>query len=171
MHIPHIALLSSPGLGHLIPMIELGKQLALHYNFKITIVSLTSQTSKAESHILKSAISSINSCDFLEIPPADLSPDTGLLENQAAIVERLCVVMRETKDAIRSAILNMPHPPSVLIVDIFGSECLSIAEEFHMLKFIFAASNAWFFASLLYSPVLDKQVHGQFVDQKAYTAT
>ncbi|XP_028775637.1 anthocyanidin 3-O-glucosyltransferase 5-like [Neltuma alba] len=151
MHHPHVALLSSPGLGHLMPTIHLGKLLALHHGFKVTILAITFQTSEAESRILKSAISSINFCDFLQIPPPDLY---GLLENEAAIVERLCVVMQHG------------HPPSVLIVDIFGSECLSIAEEFRMLKYIFVASNAWFFSLLLYSPILDKQVQGQFVDQK-----
>ncbi|KAK4262205.1 hypothetical protein QN277_027790 [Acacia crassicarpa] len=164
MQKPHVALLSSPGLGHLIPVIELGKILALHYNFKVTILAVTSQTSQAESHVLKSAISSVvNFCDFLDIPPADLS---GLLENEAAVVERLCVVMRETKGAVRSVISNMTHLPSVLIVDIFGSECLSLAQEFGMLKYIYVASNAWFFSLLLYTPILDKQVQGQFVDQK-----
>ncbi|XP_028775656.1 anthocyanidin 3-O-glucosyltransferase 5-like [Neltuma alba] len=163
MHKLHVALLSSPGLGHLIPVIELGKLLALHHGFKVTILAVTSQTSEAESHILKSAISSINFCDFLEIPPADVS---GLLENQAAIVERLCVVMRETKGAVRSALSNMAPPPSVLVVDIFCSECLSIAEEFRMLKYVYVASNAWFFSLTLYSPILDKQVQCQFVDQK-----
>ncbi|XP_054823544.1 anthocyanidin 3-O-glucosyltransferase 5-like [Prosopis cineraria] len=163
MHQPHMALLSSPGLGHLIPVIELGKLLSVHFNFKVTILAVTSQSSEAESHILKSAISNINSCDILEIPPADLS---GLLEDEAAIVERLCVVMRETKGAVRSALCNMASPPSVLIVDIFGYECMSIAEEFRMLKYIFVASNAWFFSLVLYSPILDKQVQGPFVDQQ-----
>lgn len=160
---PHAALLSSPGLGHLIPVIELGNLLALRLNFKVTILAVTSQTSEAESHILKSATSSINLCDILEIPPADLS---GLLEDEAAIVERLCVIMRETRGAVRSALANIAPPPCVLIVDIFGSECLSMAEELRMLKYIYVASNAWFFSLLLYSPILDRQVQGQFVDQQ-----
>ncbi|KAF7828819.1 anthocyanidin 3-O-glucosyltransferase 5-like [Senna tora] len=159
MHKAHIALLSSPGLGHLIPVIELGKHLSLHHKLKVTILAVTSQSSEAESHILESA----NCCKLIEIQPPDISP---LLHNQAHIVERLCVVMRESVPAIRSALTTMPHLPSVLIVDIFGFQSLSIAREFNMLTYIYVASNAWFFSLLLYSPILHQHVDGPYQDHK-----
>lgn len=55
--------------------------------------------------------------------------------------------------------------PDVLIGDIFGAGTWGIAEEFKMPKYVFITGNAWFTALFAYSPVLDKEVVGQFIDQ------
>lgn len=166
MHKPgHVVLLSSPGLGHLIPVIELGKRFVLHHNLKVTILAITSQTSEAETSILKST-KTLDLVDVIEIPSPNIS---GLVDPNASVVTRLCVMMREANPAIRSALSNMTTTlcaPSVFIVDIFGSEALSIAQEFNTLNYVFVASHAWFLSLLIYSPVLDKQVEGEYVDQK-----
>ena len=124
---PHIAILSSPGLGHLIPSIELAKRFVVDHNIKVTILSVTSQTSEAEAQVLKSATNP-KLYDMVEIPPAEVS--AGYADN--SIVTRLCVMIREILPSLRSVLSNMSLRPSVLIVDIFGTEALSIAEEFNM---------------------------------------
>ncbi|XP_061374485.1 anthocyanidin 3-O-glucosyltransferase 5-like [Gastrolobium bilobum] len=154
----HIVLVSSPGLGHLIPVIELGKRFVLSNNFKVTILAVTSNTSEAETNILKSAMTS-ELIDVVEIPSANIDGDAGM-------VTRLCVMMREALPAIRSALSDMTVRPSVLVVDVFGTEALSIAQELNMPKYVFVASHAWFLSLVIYSPALDKQVEGQYVDQK-----
>nr|POF19577.1 hydroquinone glucosyltransferase [Quercus suber] len=37
---PHIAILPSPGMGHLIPFVEFAKLLVLHHDFHITLSSV-----------------------------------------------------------------------------------------------------------------------------------
>ncbi|KAL1316375.1 anthocyanidin 3-O-glucosyltransferase 5 [Arachis hypogaea] len=162
----HMVLLSSPGLGHLIPIIELGKRFVFHHNLKITIIAFTSHTSHAEKRVLKTATSG-GFIDIVEIPPPDIS---SVIDPDAAIVTRLCVMMREGVPAIRDALSKLAGTatvrPSTLIIDIFGMEALGVAEELKMRKYVFVASHAWFLSLLIYAPTLDKQVQGQYADQK-----
>ncbi|PRQ47686.1 putative anthocyanidin 3-O-glucosyltransferase [Rosa chinensis] len=61
--------------------------------------------------------------------------------------------------------INFRHRrPTMLIVDLFGIESLPIAEEFGIPKYVYIASNAWFLSVMIYSPTLDEQVKGKFVD-------
>ncbi|MED6186038.1 hypothetical protein PIB30_062966 [Stylosanthes scabra] len=162
----HMVLLSSPGLGHLIPVIELAKRFVFQHNLKITILALTSTTSHAEKRVLDAAASG-GHIDIVEIPTPDIS---SLIEPDAAVATRLCVMMREGVPGICHALSNMADTatvrPSTLIVDIFGTEALGVAEELKMHKYVFVASHAWFFSLVIHSPTLDKQVEGQYVDQK-----
>ncbi|KAK7313057.1 hypothetical protein VNO77_37418 [Canavalia gladiata] len=160
----HLVLLSSPGLGHLIPVIELGKRFVFHHNFKVTILAVTSQTSHAEAQILNSTLTpNLFNFNVIQIPSPDL---TGLVHENDAVVTRLCVMMRVVKPAIQSIISKTTPRPSVLIVDVFGTEAIPIARELNLLTYVYVASHAWFAALLVYSPVLDQLVEGQYVDQK-----
>ncbi|KAM4118094.1 hypothetical protein ACB094_02G174700 [Castanea mollissima] len=122
---PHAALLSSPGLWHLISVLELGKRLVTHHNFQVTVLVIASHTSPAESQVIESAM-----------------------------------------PAFRSSISAMNSRLTILIADLFGTEFFPIADEFQMLKYIYIASNAWFLAMFVYSPILDKEVEGEYEDQK-----
>ncbi|KAM1529324.1 hypothetical protein EV2_019036 [Malus domestica] len=160
---PHAAILCSPGLGHLIPVLELAKRLVTHRNFTVTIFAIPSPTSKAESELLKAATTP-KFCDIVELPPPDIS---GCVGPDAAVVTLLAVMMREVRPAFRSAILGIKPPlrPTVLIVDLFSTESLSIGDELGIPKYVFIACNAWFLALTVYVRVLDKEVEGEYVDQ------
>ncbi|KAK7252893.1 hypothetical protein RIF29_37152 [Crotalaria pallida] len=158
----HVVLLSSPGLGHLIPFIELGNRFALHHNLKVTVIAVTSETSAAETQLIKSATKP-NLINIIQLPSQDIS---HLIKPDAAVVTRLCVMMREAKPAIRTSLSNMTPQPSVFIVDIFGTESLPIAKDFNLLNYVFVASHAWFLSLVIYTPVLDKQIEGQYVEQQ-----
>lgn len=159
---PHVALLSSPGMGHRIPIIELSKRLVTNHNVGVTIFVVPSQSSAAESEVLQSAMSS-KLCEIIELPPVDISE---LVNPDAAVVTLLCVIMREIKPALRSAISGLSLRPSALIVDLFGTEAMVVADEFQIPKYVYVPSNAWFLALQIYTPVLDQVVQGQFVDEK-----
>ncbi|KAL4645031.1 hypothetical protein ACB092_02G207100 [Castanea dentata] len=122
---PHATLLSSPGLWHLIPVLELGKRLVTHHNFQVTVLVIASHSSPAESQVIESAM-----------------------------------------PAFRSSISAMNSRLTILIADLFGTEFFPIADEFQMLKYVYIASNAWFLAMFVYSPILDKEVEGEYEDQK-----
>jgi coniferyl-alcohol glucosyltransferase len=158
---PHAALLSSPGMGHLIPVVELGKRLVTHHNFNVTIFAVTSPMSPAESDVIQSCMSP-KLLDIVQLPPVDIS---GLVDANSMIVTRLSVIMREARPAIRSAISAWNPRPTLLIVDLFGTESLPIADELDMPKYVYVASNAWFLALTIRVPFLDKEVEGEYVDQ------
>jgi coniferyl-alcohol glucosyltransferase len=73
--------------------------------------------------------------------------------------------MREIRETLQSAISTLKPTPIALIVDTFGTPVLDVADELHMLKYVFV-SSAWRIALMLYVPILDKEVEGEYVDQK-----
>jgi coniferyl-alcohol glucosyltransferase len=158
---PHAALLSSPGMGHLIPILELGKCLVTHHNFIVTIFAVTSPMSPAESDVIQSCMSP-RLFDIMQIPLVDIS---GLVDTNATVVTQISVMMREARPANCSAISAWNPRPTVLIVDLFGTESLPIADELDMPKYVYVASNAWFLALTIRVPFLDKEVEGEYVDQ------
>ncbi|XP_020232576.1 anthocyanidin 3-O-glucosyltransferase 5 [Cajanus cajan] len=158
----HVVLVSSPGLGHIIPMIELAKRFVLQHNFKATVLAVTSQTSTAEKQILNSALTP-SLCHVIDIPSPDIS---NLVQPNDRMVTRLCVMMREAKPAIKSFLSKTTPRPSALIVDIFSTESIPLARELNILSYVYVASHAWFAALVLYSPLLDVQIEGEYVHQK-----
>ncbi|XP_056174833.1 anthocyanidin 3-O-glucosyltransferase 5-like [Syzygium oleosum] len=155
-------LLSSPGMGHLVPVIELGNRLVADNGFEVTIFILPLQASLAEAEIIESVMTP-KLLDIVELPPPDLSA-VGLGPD-AAVVTRLAVMMRESRQAFRSALAAMEAWPDVLIVDLFGTEHLCIGDELGIPRYAYVATNAWFLALLLHLPTLDKEVKGEYVDR------
>nr|KYP50080.1 Anthocyanidin 3-O-glucosyltransferase 5 [Cajanus cajan] len=158
----HVVLVSSPGLGHIIPMIELAKRFVLQHNFKATVLAVTSQTSTAEKQILNSALTP-SLCHVIEIPSPDI---TDLVQPNDAVLTHLSVIMRQAKPAVKSILSKATPRPSALIVDPFCHESIPLARELNILSHVYLASHAWALALIVYSPVLDQQIEGQYVDQK-----
>ncbi|KAJ9177151.1 hypothetical protein P3X46_012397 [Hevea brasiliensis] len=156
---PHIILLSSPGLGHLIPILELGKSLVRLCNFDVVIYVVETHTSPVETQVLQSAMIP-KLCEIIQLPPVNIS---GLIDPGATVVTQLAVMMREIRPAFRSAVFALKFRPAAIIVDIFGTESLQVAKELGIPKYVYMASNAWFLALTLHVPTLDKEVEGEFV--------
>ncbi|KAA8531810.1 hypothetical protein F0562_006473 [Nyssa sinensis] len=157
----HALILSSPGMGHLIPILQLGERLVTDHKFEVTILVVTTPSS-AESQLLHPPTGP-KLFNIIELPPVDVS---GLLDPDAKVVTQLAVMMREARPGIRSALSNMEIRPTVFIVDFFGTESFEIADEFDMSKYVFVPTTAWLTALMAYCHVLDKEVKGQYVDQK-----
>ncbi|RVX08278.1 Anthocyanidin 3-O-glucosyltransferase 5 [Vitis vinifera] len=94
---PHAVLLASPGLGHLIPVLELAKRLVTHHGFHVTVYAIAASASPVESQSLGSAASS-KLLHVVELPPADIS---SLVDADAAVFTRIVVMMRETIPSFR----------------------------------------------------------------------
>lgn len=158
----HIAILASPGMGHLIPALVLANRLATHHRVKVTILVVTTVISPPECQLLKLPVEQ-NLVDRIELPPVDIS---HLVKPDTKVVTQLCMMLREALPGLRSTISAMRHRPDALIVDIFGTEALPIAAEFNMVKYVYVTTTAWFTALTIYCPVLDKEIEGQYVDQE-----
>ncbi|KAF8015531.1 hypothetical protein BT93_H1144 [Corymbia citriodora subsp. variegata] len=156
------ALLSSPGMGHLVPVIELGKRLVADHGFEATVFVLPSRAAHAEAEIIESAMIP-KLLNIVELPPPDLS--AAGLGPDATVGTRLVVMMREARPAFRSVLAAMEAKPDVLIVDLFGTEHLCIGDELGIPKYVYVTSNAWYLALFIYSPTLDKEVKGEYVER------
>ncbi|KAM7516283.1 hypothetical protein LguiA_005866 [Lonicera macranthoides] len=157
----HVAILVSPGMGHLIPVIVLANRLAAHHDVHITLLVVSTHTSTAEAQLLRPLFAS-KLLHLIQIPPPDIS---SLVDPSATMVTLLCLMMRESLPAVRAAISSLSRRPDLIIVDLFGTEAWPIAEEFKMAKYLYVPTTAWFVALTTYCPVLDKEVVGQYVDQ------
>lgn len=71
--------------------------------------------------------------------------------------------MRLAVPSVRSALLRLR--PTALIVDLFGSEALPLADELQISKYVYVTSNAWFAALTCHCHVLDREIVGQYTDQ------
>ncbi|XVF15708.1 hypothetical protein REPUB_Repub09cG0178900 [Reevesia pubescens] len=157
---PHVILLASPGLGHLIPVIELGKRLVTYHNFHITVFVLASEESVAQNQLLESTMNVLN---IVSLPSIDIS---NKVDQAAHIATKIAVMIRESLPGLRSSIAAMKSRPTALIVDLFGTEALAVADEFKMLKYVFIASNAWFLGITIYAPSVEKIVDEEHVRQQ-----
>lgn len=156
-----VGILSSPGLGHIIPVLALGNRLATLHNVSVTVFVITSGSSLAESEMIKSSNKS-KLIDIVEVPAVDIS---NLIDSNTNVVTQLYVIVHETLHVVKSAISAKKHILDALIVDLFCTEALSIAKEFELPNYVFVPTNAWFTALTVYCPVLDKEIEGQYVDQ------
>ncbi|KAK4551227.1 hypothetical protein RGQ29_032453 [Quercus rubra] len=141
---PHIALLPSPGMGHLIPLVELAKLLLLHHDFHITcIIPVLGSPSKAMKAVLQALPTSI---DNVFLPPVILEEEEikGLkLEVQAMLT------------------LTRSLPP---LLDHFGIDALDIARELNISPYIFFSSNAFALSLAFHLPKLDETVPCEYRD-------
>ncbi|CAH2064450.1 unnamed protein product [Thlaspi arvense] len=160
---PHAAMFASPGMGHVIPVIELGKRLAGSHGFHVTIFVLEADAASAQSQFLNSPCSDKTLVDVVGLPSPDIS---GLVDSSTNIGIKLLTMMRETIPTLRSKIAEMQHKPTALIVDLFGMDALRLGGEFNMLTYIFVASNARLLAMIIYFPTLEKDVEEDHIIKK-----
>ncbi|GLT79979.1 hypothetical protein SLA2020_514440 [Shorea laevis] len=103
--------------------------------------------------------------DIVSLPPVDTS---SLLTPDAAIPTKLVVVVCQSLPFLRTAISSMKHyPPIMMVVDLFGIDDFSIANEFKILRYVFDTNNTWFLALTLYAPTaVEELVKGHVKAQK-----
>ncbi|KAB5547682.1 hypothetical protein DKX38_011088 [Salix brachista] len=155
---PCVALVASPGMGHLIPIIELGKRLVTCHELDVTIFVVTSGDVSSLSQA-----SCQNLLNIVLLPPVDIS---GLVDSATSIYTQLAIMMRLALPNLQAAISAMESHPVALIVDLFGTELLVLGGEFKMLKYIFITSNAWYLALNTYVPTLDKNELDKHVENQ-----
>ncbi|GJZ47189.1 anthocyanidin 3-O-glucosyltransferase 5-like protein [Tanacetum coccineum] len=120
----HLVIISSPGMGHLVPVLLLGNLIATHHHSRITILAVTTESSPVESQLISSFTE--NNINIIKIPLPDMS---DLLRPEDTVFTHLVVMMSEARQGISSAISSMKRRPDVIIADMFSTESLPIADE------------------------------------------
>ncbi|KAG8373712.1 hypothetical protein BUALT_Bualt11G0053200 [Buddleja alternifolia] len=157
----HVVIISSPGMGHLIPALVLANRLAATHDVRVTVLIVTTAVSPPESKLLKLPLHR-ELVEIIELPPVDIS---HLVGPTTQVVTQLCLMTREAVPFIRSAVAAMDRRPGALIADLFSTETFPIAAEFNIPKYVYIPTTAWFTALIVYSPVLDQEINSQYVDQ------
>ncbi|KAL4204141.1 hypothetical protein AMTRI_Chr01g108240 [Amborella trichopoda] len=159
----HVAILPSPGMGHLIPLVAFSKRLVATHSFSITFINLITDSSAAQSSVLSTlndvGLSSLQSVD---LPPADLSD----LPISAKIETRISLTVRRSLSSLRTLLcdLTSKFPNTVMVADIFGTDAFDVADELSLPKYLFFPANATALCLMSQLPALDAQVSGEFRD-------
>ncbi|KAL5062398.1 hypothetical protein RYX36_024135 [Vicia faba] len=157
---PLVAMVSSPGMGHLIPMIEFAKRLTNHHNLPVTfIIPSDSPPSKAQTTVLSSLPPAISHIFLPPVTLSDLPPDTKPEPLMTITILRSLPSLHQT---LLSLITS--HRLSALVVDLFGTDIFDTAAELDIPSYIFFPTTANNLSFGLYLPQLDRMIRSEFRD-------
>lgn len=136
---PHIAIIPTPGIGHLIPLTELARRLSNEFNFTITILIPNDgfPPSKSQLSILQTLPNTIS---HLFLSPVDLTD----LHSDARIKTRIKLTLTRSLPAIRDSLRVLSESTRLVavVVDLFGSDICDLAREIGILPYIFFLTSA-----------------------------
>ncbi|XP_058209543.1 hydroquinone glucosyltransferase-like [Rhododendron vialii] len=158
---PHLAILPTQGMGHLIPLAEFAKRLLLTHNFSATFIIPTDPglLPAAQKSFLDSLPTGIN---YLLLPAVNLDD----LPDDIRAETRISLTMVRSLPSLRDALKSLVSSFRVvaLVVDLFGTDAFDVAVEFNVSPYIFYPSTAMALSLFLYLPKLDESVSCEYRD-------
>ncbi|XP_052191979.1 hydroquinone glucosyltransferase-like [Diospyros lotus] len=157
---PHVAILPSPGMGHLIPLAEFAKRLFLCHGFHVTFIVPTlgplSASQKAFLDALPAGIT------HLLLPPVSLDdlPANAKIETQISltVARSLPSLYKVFKSLVDSSEV------AALVVDLFATDAFDVAVEFKVSPYVFFPSTAMCLSLCFHLPKLDQAVTCEYRD-------
>jgi hydroquinone glucosyltransferase len=157
---PHVAIVPTPGMGHLIPLVELAKRLVVHHDFLVTLLIPTDgspmKPQKAVLEALPNAISTI----FL--PPVSLDD----LSEDIMMEARISLTLTRSLPALRDSFKVLAESSRLvaLVVDLFGTEAFDVANEFGVSSYLLFPTTAMVLSLIFYLPELDETYSCEYRD-------
>ncbi|GMY23208.1 hydroquinone glucosyltransferase-like [Fagus crenata] len=156
----HVAIMPSPGMGHLIPLVELAKQLVLHHHFLVTfIIPTDGSPMKAQKSVLEALPNSIS---YILLPPVsfdDLPQDVKAETLIALTVTRSLPALRDSFKVLAESTRVV-----ALVGDLFGLDAFDVAKEFGALSYLFFPTTAMSLSLFFYLPELDERFTCEYRD-------
>ncbi|XP_066309536.1 UDP-glycosyltransferase 88F3-like [Miscanthus floridulus] len=153
-----VVLYPSPGMGHLVSMIELGKILGAR-GLSVTIVVVEPPYNTGATGPFLAGVSAANpSISFHRLPKVERLPPVKSKHHEALTFELVRVSNPHLREFLAAA------SPAVLVVDFFCSIALDVAEELRVPAYFFFTSGAEVLAFCLYLPVLHERTTASFQD-------
>ncbi|MCL7044704.1 hypothetical protein MKW94_009454 [Papaver nudicaule] len=157
---PHIVMLPTPGMGHLIPLTELAKRLVRDHNFSVSFlipsdgspsIAIKSVLDELPETITYTFLSPVNFDD----QPEDVNIETII---SLTVVRSLPYLREELK-----RIMSSKHVVA-LVVDLFGTDAFDVAKEFGIPPYIFFLCTANVLQLLFHLSSLHESYSGEFKD-------
>ncbi|XP_073277345.1 hydroquinone glucosyltransferase-like [Primulina huaijiensis] len=154
----HIAILPTPGMGHLIPLVEFSKTLFRQHGILSTFfVPTDGPLSKAQKSFLSDLPASI---EYVLLPPVcfdDLGPDTWI---ETVISLTITRSLPSLHDAVKAS--HDSKKFSAFVVDLFGTDGFDVAAELGIPPYMFFPSTAMLLSLILHLPKLDESVSCEY---------
>ncbi|ESW09352.1 hypothetical protein PHAVU_009G120600 [Phaseolus vulgaris] len=150
-----VAMVPSPGMGHLIPMIEFAKRLCRHHNLRITFFIPTyAPPSTALTTVLTSLPPLISYTFLPTLTLSDIPPN-------AKMETIISVTLLRSLPSLRHALLSLSstHRVTALLLDFFGTDAFDLARQLNAPPYVFFPSTAMLLSFALHLPRLDQDVH------------
>ncbi|KAJ1439508.1 UDP-glycosyltransferase family, conserved site [Sesbania bispinosa] len=156
-----IAMIPSPGLSHLIPLVELAKQLVLHHHeFHVTfLIPTLGPPTPSMQAILNSLPPNMDFTILPQVNIEDLPQNIQPATKMKLIVQHSVTFLYE---AVRS--LSSKTHLVALVYSIFSTDAHDIAKQFNLLSYVFYASGAIVLSFCLSLPLIDEGVSSDFLD-------
>ncbi|CAI0425497.1 unnamed protein product [Linum tenue] len=158
---PHVAVLPSPGLGHVTPLLELAKRLVTQFDLHVTVLVVTSTIpSPALSQLLHSPTLPAD-LDVVELPPVDAA---ALVTDEMQLLTQLAIMVEHSLNASLKSVLLQIGTPKALIIDIFCTQAFDICKPLSIPVYSFFTASVALMNFSLYLPTMDREIDGEFVD-------
>ncbi|GKV52473.1 hypothetical protein SLEP1_g59049, partial [Rubroshorea leprosula] len=161
---PHVAVMASVGLGHLIPLFEFSKRLVLHHDLQISFLVITTTTDDSSSSAANGQLLQPSNLPpdlrLVHLPPVDVDKVTN---SEMQLLTRICTITEESLRSLKSVLVDIGIPKA-LIVDIFCTQAFEVCRELSIPAYSFITTSVSFFAFSLYFGELDRTVEGDLAD-------
>ncbi|WJX92533.1 hydroquinone glucosyltransferase [Trifolium repens] len=155
---PLVAMFPTPGMGHLIPMIEFAKRLTNRHNLLVTfIIPIDGPPTKAQTTVLASLPSGISHIFLPPVTLSDLPPDTKPESFMSITIFRSLPSLHQTLISLMTS-----HRLSALILDLFSTDAFDTGAELNIPSYLFFPTTANNLCFAFYFPQLDQQVQCEF---------
>ncbi|KAK3008261.1 hypothetical protein RJ639_014947 [Escallonia herrerae] len=156
-----IVLYPSPGMGHLISMVELGKLIVnLHPSISIIILATTpSFNTGSTAAYIRHVSATTPSITFHHLPTIKLDPST-YTSIEAVTFDLLHLNNPFVCEALQS--ISTSSTIAAIIMDLFCTPALSVAADLKIPAYYFFTSGAGLLALFLYIPTIDKTTTKSF---------
>ncbi|KAJ8762174.1 hypothetical protein K2173_007328 [Erythroxylum novogranatense] len=157
---PHIAVLASPGLGHVIPLFELAKRLVIDHDCRVSFLAITTnEASAAQDQILRSPTIPYD-LDVVNLPFVDVF---AVAAPDITVVARLCVIVEESLKSLKSVLIELGKPTAV-VIDLFCTQAFDVCSELSIPAYSFFTASTALLTYCLCLPTYDREVEGEYVD-------
>ncbi|CAA2967499.1 UDP-glycosyltransferase 88B1-like [Olea europaea subsp. europaea] len=158
-----IVLYPSPGMGHLISMVELGKFILKHHpSFNIVILTVppSFNTGSTASYIDRVSAAT-KSITFHQLPSVSFELDS-LSSMEAVILESIRLSNPHVHQALQH--ISLTTTITALIIDFFCTPAFSISTKLGIPTYFFCTSGAASLAFTLYLPTIHRNTIKSFKD-------
>lgn len=157
---PHVAIMPSPGMGHITPLLEIAKRLAVLHDFHVSfIVIATNEVSAGQDNLLRSSTLPPG-LDVVYLPTVDVFAVTT---DGMPVAARLSVIVEEAIKSLKSVLVELGKIRAV-VIDLFCTQVFDICSELSIPAYLFFTASVALLTFSLYLPTLDREVEGEFVD-------